>query len=57
MFYFYTNHLGLDAEFMGIVKFVGAIANLMGIPVYNVFLNEVHLRKIFFCINVLGYVL
>ena len=57
MFYFYTNHLGLDAEFMGIVKFVGAVANLCGIAVYNFFLKDVPLKKMFTWTIIIGTVL
>ena len=35
MFYFQTNELHFTAEFLGRVRFVGAVASLAGVACYN----------------------
>ena len=39
MFYFQTNELHFTAEFLGRVRFVGAVASLAGVGCYNTFLK------------------
>lgn len=39
MFYFYTNSLGFDAEFMGRVRLLGSLASLAGVGTYNFLLK------------------
>jgi folate/biopterin transporter len=54
MFYFTTNKLGFTAEFLGRVKLVTSIASLLGVWIYNAFLKNVPLRKIFLVTTILG---
>ncbi|KAJ1293230.1 hypothetical protein BS78_01G052400 [Paspalum vaginatum] len=54
MFFFITNKLGFTPEFLGRVKLVTSVASLLGIGVYNSFLKEVPLRKIFLVTTLLG---
>lgn len=54
MFYFTTNKLGFGPEFLGRVRLVTSIASLAGVGVYNVFLKEVPLRKMFLWTTLLG---
>ncbi|XP_020235246.1 folate-biopterin transporter 1, chloroplastic isoform X2 [Cajanus cajan] len=54
MFYFTTNSLGFTPEFLGRVKLVTSIASLLGVGIYNGFLKNVPLRKIFFATTLLG---
>ncbi|KAK7280110.1 hypothetical protein RJT34_25172 [Clitoria ternatea] len=54
MFYFTTNSLGFTPEFLGRVKLVTSIASLLGVGLYNGFLKNVSLRKIFLATTVLG---
>eukprot|EP00256_Glycine_max_P050548 XP_006606061.2 folate-biopterin transporter 1, chloroplastic isoform X4 [Glycine max] len=54
MFYFTTNSLGFTPEFLGRVKLVTSIASLLGVGLYNGFLKNVPLRKIFFATTLLG---
>lgn len=54
MFFFITNKLGFTPEFLGRVTLVTSVASLLGIGVYNSFLKEVPLRKIFLVTTVLG---
>ncbi|KAL5684097.1 hypothetical protein ACJX0J_010482, partial [Zea mays] len=54
MFFFITNKLGFTPEFLGRVTLVTSVASLLGIGVYNLFLKEVPLRKIFLVTTVLG---
>ncbi|OEL36321.1 Folate-biopterin transporter 1, chloroplastic [Dichanthelium oligosanthes] len=53
-FFFITNKLGFTPEFLGRVTLVTSIASLLGIGVYNSFLKEVPLRKIFLVTTILG---
>ncbi|WJX20927.1 hypothetical protein P8452_10410 [Trifolium repens] len=54
MFYFTTNSLGFTPEFLGRVKLVTSIASLLGVGLYNGFLKNVPLRKIFIGTTILG---
>lgn len=54
MFYFTTNKLGFTPEFLGRVKLVTSIASLLGVGLYNGFLKDVPLRKIFLITTILG---
>jgi len=47
MFFFYTNELGFKPEFMGRLRLILGIANLMGIYLYNNYLKHVPFKKIF----------
>ncbi|KAH1036136.1 hypothetical protein GLYMA_20G147000v4 [Glycine max] len=49
-----TNSLGFTPEFLGRVKLVTSIASLLGVGLYNGFLKNVPLRKIFFATTLLG---
>ncbi|KAG0466074.1 hypothetical protein HPP92_017654 [Vanilla planifolia] len=57
MFYFTTSKLGFTPEFLGRVKFVTSIASLVGVTLYNTFLKNVPLRKIFLGTTIIGTVL
>jgi len=52
--HFSTNKVGFTPEFLGRVTLVTSVASLLGIGVYNSFLKEVPLRKIFLVTTVLG---
>ncbi|KAJ0752430.1 putative MFS transporter superfamily, biopterin transporter family [Helianthus annuus] len=54
MFYFTTNKLGFTPEFLGRVKLVTSIASLLGVGLYNGFLKNVPLRKIFLATTITG---
>ncbi|KAJ4722487.1 Folate-biopterin transporter 1, chloroplastic [Melia azedarach] len=54
MFYFTTNKLGFTPEFLGRVKLVTSVASLLGVGLYNGFLKNVPMRKIFFATTVVG---
>ncbi|XP_020256089.1 folate-biopterin transporter 1, chloroplastic [Asparagus officinalis] len=54
MFYFTTNKLGFTPEFLGRVKLVTSMASLIGVGIYNTFLKNVPLRKIFLLTTILG---
>ncbi|OAY27960.1 folate-biopterin transporter 1, chloroplastic isoform X1 [Manihot esculenta] len=54
MFYFTTNKLGFTPEFLGRVKLVTSIASLVGVGLYNSFLKNVPLRKIFVFTTISG---
>ncbi|KAK9182627.1 hypothetical protein WN944_025772 [Citrus x changshan-huyou] len=54
MFYFTTNELGFTPEFLGRVKFVTSVASLLGVGLYNGFLKNVPLRKIFLANTIFG---
>ncbi|GER31063.1 major facilitator superfamily protein [Striga asiatica] len=57
MFYFITNELRFTPEFLGRVKLVTSIASLVGVGIYNGFLKDVRLRKMFLVTTVIGSVL
>lgn len=52
--YFSTNKLGFTPEFLGRVKLVTSIASLLGVGIYNYFLKEIPLRKIFLVTTIVG---
>ncbi|GKV42444.1 hypothetical protein SLEP1_g49848 [Rubroshorea leprosula] len=54
MFFFTTNRLGFTPEFLGRVKLVTSFASLLGVGLYNGFLKNVPLRKIFLVTTVIG---
>ncbi|CAM8986131.1 unnamed protein product [Rhodiola kirilowii] len=54
MFYFTTNRLGFTPEFLGRVKLVTSVASLVGVGLYNGFLKNVPLRKIFLVTTIFG---
>ncbi|KAI3910783.1 hypothetical protein MKW98_030591 [Papaver atlanticum] len=54
MFYFTTNKLGFTPEFLGRVKLVTSVASLIGVGLYNGFLKNVPLRKIFLVTTIIG---
>ncbi|XP_023548042.1 folate-biopterin transporter 1, chloroplastic-like [Cucurbita pepo subsp. pepo] len=54
MFFFVTNKLGFTAEFLGRVKLVTSVASLIGVGLYNGFLKNVALRKIFLIMSIVG---
>lgn len=54
MFYFTTNKLGFTPEFLGRVKLVTSVASLIGVGLYNGFLKNVHLKKIFLATTIIG---
>lgn len=49
-----TNELGFTPEFLGRVKLVTSIASLVGVGLYNGFLKNVPLRKIFLVTTIIG---
>eukprot|EP00246_Nothoceros_aenigmaticus_P000865 TRINITY_DN1109_c0_g1_i4.p1 TRINITY_DN1109_c0_g1~~TRINITY_DN1109_c0_g1_i4.p1 ORF type:complete len:329 (-),score=48.90 TRINITY_DN1109_c0_g1_i4:258-1244(-) len=54
MFYFTTNKLSFGPEFLGRVKLVTSVAALVGVSVYNSFLKNVSLQKMFFWTTITG---
>ncbi|GLU08888.1 hypothetical protein SLE2022_257720 [Rubroshorea leprosula] len=54
MFYFTTNNLGFTPEFLGRVKLVTSVASLLGVGLYNGFLKNIPLRKIFLVTTIFG---
>ncbi|XP_048334172.2 folate-biopterin transporter 1, chloroplastic [Ziziphus jujuba] len=54
MFYFTTNKLGFTPEFLGRVKLVTSVASLVGVGLYNGFLKNVSLQKIFLVTTISG---
>ena len=54
IFFSRTNKLGFTPEFLGRVKLVTSIASLLGVGLYNGFLKNVPLRKIFLGTTVAG---
>eukprot|EP00268_Persea_americana_P021983 TRINITY_DN2185_c0_g1_i4.p1 TRINITY_DN2185_c0_g1~~TRINITY_DN2185_c0_g1_i4.p1 ORF type:complete len:386 (+),score=62.39 TRINITY_DN2185_c0_g1_i4:401-1558(+) len=54
MFFFTTNKLGFTPEFLGRVKLVTSVASLLGVGIYNGFLKNVPLRKIFLLTTIIG---
>lgn len=49
-----TNKLGFTPEFLGRVKLVTSIASLVGVALYNGFLKNVALRKVFLIMSIIG---
>ncbi|XP_024021228.1 folate-biopterin transporter 1, chloroplastic [Morus notabilis] len=54
MFYFTTNKLAFTPEFLGRVKLVTSVASLLGVGLYNGFLKNVPLKKIFLATTIIG---
>mmetsp|Transcript_6600 Transcript_6600/g.22736 ORF Transcript_6600/g.22736 Transcript_6600/m.22736 type:complete len:588 (-) Transcript_6600:3150-4913(-) len=54
MFFFQTNKLGFNPEFLGKVALVSSVAQLAGVGVYNTFMKELPLRKMFLASATLG---
>jgi hypothetical protein len=54
MFYFQTNQLGFQPEFLGRVALARAVAALAGVFLYNAFLKKTPLKKMFFGSAVAG---
>ncbi|CAG9464083.1 unnamed protein product [Pedinophyceae sp. YPF-701] len=57
LFYFYTNQLGFAPEFLGRVRLVSSCAELAGAGLYNRYLKDIPLRKIFLWTALSGTVL
>lgn len=57
MFFFLTNKLEFQPEFLGRVQLVVAVATLAGVAVYNSFLKHVNLKKMFLWTTILGTLL
>lgn len=57
MFFFTTNHLGFGPEFLGRVRLVTAVASLVGVGLYNSYLKDIPLRRIFLWTTLLGFAL
>lgn len=49
-----TNKLHFTPEFLGRVKLVTSVASLLGVGIYNGFLKNVPLRKIFLATTIIG---
>ena len=54
MFYFTTNELGFTPEFLGRVALARSVAALVGVGVYNGYLKNVQLKKMFFWSAIVG---
>ncbi|KAL6971559.1 hypothetical protein U1Q18_031237 [Sarracenia purpurea var. burkii] len=54
MFFFTTNRLGFTPEFLGRVKLVTSVASLLGVGLYNGFLKNAPLQKIFLATTIIG---
>ncbi|XP_059649512.1 folate-biopterin transporter 1, chloroplastic isoform X2 [Cornus florida] len=54
MFFFTTNRLNFTPEFLGRVKLVTSVASLLGVGLYNGFLKNVPLQKIFLATTFIG---
>eukprot|EP00667_Euglena_gracilis_P005685 EG_transcript_5729 len=57
MFYFTTNQLGFDAQFLGQVAFFSSLASLFGVTLYNTKLKSLPLKTVFLWTALLGTVL
>lgn len=53
-FLYSTNKLSFTPEFLGRVKLVTSVASLVGVGLYNTFLKNVSLRKIFLGTTIMG---
>lgn len=56
-FYFTTNELQFNPEFLGTVRFFTNIAGLLGVWIFQRFLRDVPLRRIFFWTTLLSVIL
>ena len=54
MFYFYTNELGFEPEFMGELTVLCSAASLLGLWYYNKYLKNVAFKKIFTATVIIG---
>jgi folate/biopterin transporter len=54
MLYFETNELGFTTEFLGRIQLLASVASLLGVGVYNTWLKDVELKKIFMWTAFLG---
>ena len=54
MFYFYTNELEFNPEFMGKLTVVYSFAGILGIFLYNKYLKNVAFKKIFIGSVIIG---
>ncbi|KIZ01943.1 hypothetical protein MNEG_6021 [Monoraphidium neglectum] len=54
MFYFYTNQLHFEPEFLGRVRLAGSIASLVGVGLYNTWFKKVPLKRMFFWAMIIG---
>ena len=57
MYFFYTNRLGFDPEFMGRLKLVYGIGTLIGMALYNVWLKDFSFKKLLVCSTILCMVI
>ncbi|KAH7447161.1 hypothetical protein KP509_01G094400 [Ceratopteris richardii] len=57
MFFFSTNKLGFQPEFLGRVRLITSFASLAGVGLYNSFLKSVPLRTMFLWTTILGCLL
>lgn len=57
MFYYYTNELHFQPEFLGRVRLVGAISTLIGVATYNGLLKSVPLKRMLLWAMLLGMAL
>ena len=46
-FYYYTNHLGFEASYLGFLKLLANVADVIAIILYTVFLSKVNLKKFY----------
>ena len=46
-FYYYTNHLGFEASYLGFLKLLANIADVIAILLYSAFLSKVNLKKFY----------
>ncbi len=53
MFYFYTNELKFPPEFMGQLKLIHSMANILGITIYHKFLKLVPFKRLFFVSSII----
>ena len=57
MFYFYTNELGFQPEFLGELKFVYAASSILAMVIYNRYLRTVPFRQQFVLTTLIAVVL
>lgn len=57
MFFFYTEELHFTPEFMGRITFVGELASLGGVGLFNFYLKDIPLRKLFRWTCIIGTLL
>ena len=54
LFYFQTNQLGFDPEFLGMARLVSSVASLAGVLIFNNRLKTVQLKRVFKWCSILG---